>query len=138
LQPAGLACVGAGVELLKPAANDLLQRWPVSKRVNSSRADADDATLMEPLAGDETSLALDCLLSMRQRSPSRFLVRVLPREARAVPRLDPGLHPYGPACRALGASCMNWSLMTFRVQAHLRDGCVRLYTRSGPGPVWAI
>jgi putative SOS response-associated peptidase YedK len=29
----------AGTELLKPAANDLLTRWPVSKRVNSSRAD---------------------------------------------------------------------------------------------------
>ena len=26
-----------------------LQRWPVSKRVNSSRADADDATLIEPI-----------------------------------------------------------------------------------------
>jgi putative SOS response-associated peptidase YedK len=28
----------AGLELLKPAGNDVLQRWPVSKRVNSSRA----------------------------------------------------------------------------------------------------
>jgi putative SOS response-associated peptidase YedK len=36
-----------GLELLKPAANDLLQRWPVSKRVNSSRAPADDATLID-------------------------------------------------------------------------------------------
>jgi putative SOS response-associated peptidase YedK len=43
----------AGIELLKPAANDLLQRWPVSKRVNSSRADADDPTLIEPLAGGD-------------------------------------------------------------------------------------
>jgi putative SOS response-associated peptidase YedK len=32
----------AGRELLKPAANDVLQRWPVSKRVNSSRASDDD------------------------------------------------------------------------------------------------
>jgi putative SOS response-associated peptidase YedK len=32
----------AGIELLKPAADDLLQRWPVSKRVNSSKAPADD------------------------------------------------------------------------------------------------
>jgi putative SOS response-associated peptidase YedK len=39
----------AGVELLKPAANDVLQRWPVSKRVNSSRASDDDATLIDPL-----------------------------------------------------------------------------------------
>ena len=27
-----------GAALLKPAANDVLQRWPVSRRVNSSRA----------------------------------------------------------------------------------------------------
>jgi len=37
----------AGTEMLKPAANDLLQRWPVSKRVNSSRAPDDDPTLIE-------------------------------------------------------------------------------------------
>jgi hypothetical protein len=35
--------------LLKPAADDVLQRWPVSKRVNSSRADAEDATLIDPV-----------------------------------------------------------------------------------------
>lgn len=40
----------AGMELLKPAANDLLQRWPVSKRVNSSRAPAEDATLIDRIA----------------------------------------------------------------------------------------
>jgi putative SOS response-associated peptidase YedK len=39
----------AGAEYLKPVANDYLQRWPVSKRVNSSKADADDATLTEPV-----------------------------------------------------------------------------------------
>jgi putative SOS response-associated peptidase YedK len=38
-----------GTALLKPAANDALQRWPVSKRVNNSRADSDDPTLIEPL-----------------------------------------------------------------------------------------
>ena len=37
----------AGVEALKPAANDVLRRWPVSKRVNSSKAPADDPTLLE-------------------------------------------------------------------------------------------
>jgi putative SOS response-associated peptidase YedK len=37
----------AGLELLKPAPDDLLQRWPVSKRVNSSRASDDDATLID-------------------------------------------------------------------------------------------
>jgi putative SOS response-associated peptidase YedK len=39
----------AGAEYLKPVPNDYLQRWPVSKRVNSSKADADDATLIEPV-----------------------------------------------------------------------------------------
>jgi putative SOS response-associated peptidase YedK len=39
----------AGIELLKPAANDLLQKWPISKRVNSSRADDDDPTLIEKI-----------------------------------------------------------------------------------------
>ena len=37
----------AGTELLKPAADDLLQRWLVSKRVNSSKARADDPTLID-------------------------------------------------------------------------------------------
>jgi putative SOS response-associated peptidase YedK len=38
----------AGSEMLKPAANDILKYWPVSKRVNSSRADAEDLTLIDP------------------------------------------------------------------------------------------
>jgi putative SOS response-associated peptidase YedK len=37
----------AGLEILKPAADALLHCWPVSRRVNSSRAPADDATLIE-------------------------------------------------------------------------------------------
>ena len=37
----------AGLELLKPAAADALQRWPVSKRVNSSRAPGDDPTMID-------------------------------------------------------------------------------------------
>ena len=40
----------AGLELLKPAAEDVLQKWPVSKRVNSSRAPDDDPTLIERIA----------------------------------------------------------------------------------------
>ena len=40
----------AGVEILTPAANDVLQRWPVSRRVNSSRADDGDASLIDPIA----------------------------------------------------------------------------------------
>ena len=38
---------GGGMELLKPAPNDTPQRWPVSKRVNSSKAPADDPTLID-------------------------------------------------------------------------------------------
>jgi hypothetical protein len=37
----------AGLELLKPAPEDLLQSWPVSKRANSSRGSDDDATLID-------------------------------------------------------------------------------------------
>lgn len=40
----------AGKETLVPAAEDALQKWPVSKRVNSSRAPDDDMTLMEPIS----------------------------------------------------------------------------------------
>lgn len=36
----------ASAELLRPAPNDLLARWPVSKRVNSSRASDDDSSLI--------------------------------------------------------------------------------------------
>ena len=36
-----------GRALLKPAANDVLQRWPVSRRVNSSRAPAYDRSLID-------------------------------------------------------------------------------------------
>ena len=39
----------AGTELLKPAANDYLQAWPVSRRVNSSRSASDDPTLIEKI-----------------------------------------------------------------------------------------
>ena len=34
---------------IQPAPTDYLQRWAVSKRVNSSKADKDDATLIEPV-----------------------------------------------------------------------------------------
>ena len=40
--------------LMKPADEDILQRWPVSKRVNSSRAADDDPTLIEIEAGVAT------------------------------------------------------------------------------------
>lgn len=39
----------AGMEVLRPAANDVLQKWPVSRRVNSSRTPGDDPTLIDRL-----------------------------------------------------------------------------------------
>jgi putative SOS response-associated peptidase YedK len=36
--------------LMRPAAEDVLQKWPVSQQVNSSKADKEDATLIEKLA----------------------------------------------------------------------------------------
>ena len=38
-----------GADYLKPAPNNYLRRWPVLTRVNSSSADADDLTLIEPI-----------------------------------------------------------------------------------------
>ena len=40
----------ASTEMLNPAADDYLQVWPVSRRVNSSRAPSDDPTLIEQIA----------------------------------------------------------------------------------------
>jgi putative SOS response-associated peptidase YedK len=40
----------AGLEMLQPTAENLLQRWPVSKRVNNSRAPDDDPTLIDKMA----------------------------------------------------------------------------------------
>ena len=39
----------AGKEVLVPAPEDMLQKRPVSKRVNSSRAPKEDATLIDPV-----------------------------------------------------------------------------------------
>jgi putative SOS response-associated peptidase YedK len=36
--------------LMKSAGSDVLRKWPVSKRVNSSRADGDDPTLLDCVA----------------------------------------------------------------------------------------
>ena len=40
----------AGKEMLVPAAEDMLNKVPVSQRVDSSRAPGDDPTLIEPVA----------------------------------------------------------------------------------------
>ena len=39
----------AGAELLRPTANEVLQKWPVSKRVNNSRTSDEDPTLIDPI-----------------------------------------------------------------------------------------
>ena len=45
----------AGVELLRPAPNDFLRMWPVSKRVNFSGRGDDDPSLIEPV--DDEAIA---------------------------------------------------------------------------------
>src|SRR5437899_12684 len=42
-------CVVTGVEELRPVENDYLQRWAVSNRVNSAKADGNDPTLIDPV-----------------------------------------------------------------------------------------
>jgi putative SOS response-associated peptidase YedK len=44
----------AGVELLRPAPNDLLRMWPVSNRVNVSGRGDDDPSLIEPVDANAT------------------------------------------------------------------------------------
>lgn len=39
----------AGLELLKPAPNEMLQAWPVSRKVNLSKAPPDELSLIEPI-----------------------------------------------------------------------------------------
>jgi hypothetical protein len=41
---------------LKPAEEGALQRWPVSKRVNSSKADKEDEKMTEPVELEEPQL----------------------------------------------------------------------------------
>ena len=45
----------AGVDLLRPAPNDLLRMWPVSKRVNVSGRGDDDLSLVEPMEHGATN-----------------------------------------------------------------------------------
>ena len=40
----------SGREILVPAREELLQTWPVSRRVNSSRTSDEDATLIDAVA----------------------------------------------------------------------------------------
>jgi putative SOS response-associated peptidase YedK len=41
----------AGTELLRPAAEDRLRTWPVSRRVNKTGTGDDDPTLIDEVAG---------------------------------------------------------------------------------------
>ena len=76
----------AGKDVLKPAPSAYLQRWPVSKRVNSSKADADDASLIEALPsalgnGDFIRRnwrrrIFDCRELQREQPPFNVLVKV--------------------------------------------------------------
>ena len=54
--------VNDATALMKPADDELLQKWPVSKRVNSSKAPDDDPTLIERSDGvvDQAALVDAC------------------------------------------------------------------------------
>jgi len=41
----------AGTELLRPAAEDRLRMWPVSRRVNKTGSGDDDPSLLDEVAG---------------------------------------------------------------------------------------
>ena len=45
----------AGVELLRPAPDDLLRMWPVSKRVNKTGVGDDDPSLIEPVEAETSA-----------------------------------------------------------------------------------
>jgi putative SOS response-associated peptidase YedK len=45
----------AGVELLRPAPNDLLRMWPVSTQVNASGRGDDDLSLIDPMDGEAST-----------------------------------------------------------------------------------
>ena len=59
--------------MLKPVPDDFLQRWPVSKRVNSSKADANDPTLIE----NDCVCTVGCIVIHRLRTSAgaTFAVR---------------------------------------------------------------
>jgi putative SOS response-associated peptidase YedK len=46
----------AGLEILTPAGDGVFERWPVSKRVNSSKASKDDETLTQRVDVDAPQL----------------------------------------------------------------------------------
>ena len=46
----------AGLEILRPAGEGVLERWPVSKRVNSSKPPKDDETLTQRVDVDAPQL----------------------------------------------------------------------------------
>jgi SOS response associated peptidase (SRAP) len=75
----------AGAEYLKPASNDYLQRWPVSKRVNSSKADADDATLVDKVEIAAASRHLDVAREHCSRLAGRYPGVTVPHAVTAGP-----------------------------------------------------
>ena len=61
--------------LLQPAANDVLQRWPVSRRVVSSRAPADDPTLIERVEVEEQTEC--CFRTVMRTQSGRGMAQTL-------------------------------------------------------------
>jgi len=57
----------AGLEALRPVASEVLQRWPVSKRVNSADASDDDSSLIVV----DTSVAMSSEILAATRTLAR-------------------------------------------------------------------
>ena len=58
--------------VMKPAGNEVLQRWPVSKRVNSSKAPTDDASLIDIDGGVATSDEIMAATTTHARELGQF------------------------------------------------------------------
>ena len=59
------------VNMFRPAPDDYLQVWPVSRRVNSSRAPGDDPTLIKQVLDNALNLS-SLLVSNYQLSDCKF------------------------------------------------------------------
>jgi hypothetical protein len=62
--------------LMKPAAEEILQRWPVSRRVNSSEAPADDPTLIDEQQAESKGAGRGAALGYCHKAEQYRLVRV--------------------------------------------------------------
>jgi putative SOS response-associated peptidase YedK len=70
----------AGTELLKPASNDYLQAWPVSRRVHSSRAPSDDCCVTGLMSSSRGKADIARTMFRQFRIPFLLRLKVPSRE----------------------------------------------------------